>query len=332
MEAIGYAASVCHRPALGICVWRGFTYNAGLMQRLITFTSLLSPRAKGVAYVMFAILVWSGWMILSRYSVRGSLTAYDITALRFGVAGVILLPVLLHKGLRIGPYGWKGGFFLALMMGAPYNTIAIAGMHYAPASHAAAIINTVMLTITTLAGIWVLKEKTSVTRMGGVLLSIAGIGCMLYASQLTHEAGNGVGSALFMVAGAMWAAYTVCMRAWHADPLHATAIVCSLSLIFYLPVYVLFIPSHIGMGNLPEVLFQAVYQGVINSVLALLCFNRGIRLLGATTTSAFLPLVFIFSTLLAIPLLQEVPGALEWTGIALASSGVFLATGIIGTR
>ena len=271
-------------------------------------------------------------MILSRYSVRGTLTAYDITALRFGVAGVCLLPVLLYKGMKLGPYGTKGSFWLAAMMGAPYNTIAIAGMHYSPASHAASVINTTMLTITTLAGIWLLKERISHARMGGVVLSIAGIACMLYASELVPEPNAWVGSLLFMIAGGMWAMYTLSVRAWHADPLHATAIVCVLSLVVYLPIYLLFIPSHIGMHNLPEVIFQGFYQGFINSILALLCFNRGVRLLGATTTSAFLPLVSIFSTLLAIPLLQEVPGALEWAGIFLASCGVFLATGIIRSR
>ena len=291
--------------------------------------TFLSPRLQGVAYVLFAVMVWSGWMILSRYSVRGTLTPYDITALRFGVAGMILLPVVLRQGISIGPYGKKGGLWLALMMGAPYNTIAIAGMHYAPASHAASIINTVMLTVTTLCGIGLLKEKVTKARLAGVVLSIFGISCMLYASQLMPEVNAWIGNVLFMIAATMWAFYTLCVRAWHADPLHATATVCVLSMVIYLPIYFAFIPSHIGMDNLHEVAFQAFYQGFVNSVLALLCFNRGVRLLGATTTSAFLPLVSICSTLLAIPLLQEVPGLLEWAGIFLASCGVFLATGII---
>ena len=271
-------------------------------------------------------------MILSRYSVRGSLTAYDITALRFGVAGIILLPVVLRRGIAIGPYGKKGGLWLALMMGAPYNTIAIAGMHYAPASHAASIINTTMLTLATLFGIFALREKITPLRLAGVLASISGIGCMLFASQLIPEADAWIGSLFFVIAGTMWTLYTLSLRAWQADPLHATAVVCVLSLLVYLPIYLVFIPSHIGIHNWQEVALQAFYQGFVNSVLALLCFNRGVRLLGATTTSAFLPLVSIFSTLLAIPLLQEIPNALEWSGIFLASCGVFLSTGIIGRK
>ena len=43
-------------------------------------------------------------MVLSTYSVRGSLTAADITALRFGVAGLAFLPYALRKGLKVGPW------------------------------------------------------------------------------------------------------------------------------------------------------------------------------------------------------------------------------------
>ncbi len=291
--------------------------------------SLTNPRTRGIAYVLFAVVIWSGWMLLSRYSVRGSLTAYDITALRFGVAGTLLLPVLIKKGLMLGPYGWKGSLLFALLMGAPYNTIGIFGMRYIPISQAAAILNAVMLIVTTLLGLWLLKEKTTRSRLLGVALSVMGIGCMLYAGHNSQLPGVWVGAGCFILGGIMWASYTLCARAWKVDPLHAAAAVCGLSLLLYLPVYLLFIPSHISMSNLPEVLVQAGYQGIINSIVALVCFNRGLHLLGATISSAFLPLIPIFSTLMAIPLLGEGPGAWEWTGIFLVSTGVFLSTGFL---
>lgn len=289
----------------------------------------LSPRQQGIGYVLFAIMVWSGWMVLSSHGVRGSLTAYDITALRFGVAGIILLPVLVKKGFRIGPYGVLGSIFLAAMMGAPYNTIAIIGLKYAPASHAAGIINTMMLTITTIAGVYLLGEKTDALRIGGVALSIGGIACLLVASGPGSSEHVMFGHLMLVAAGAMWAMYTINMRAWKVDPLQATAAVCVLSCLIYLPIYFLFLPSQIGMHNLPEATFQALYQGILNSILALYFYNRGVALLGASTSSAFLPLVPIVSMLLAIPLLDQTPGMLEWAGIGLAAAGVFLSTGIL---
>lgn len=284
-------------------------------------------RLKGILCVLFSIVVWSGWIIISRHSVTGTLSAFDITALRFGVAGVLLFPVLLRKGLNVGPWGWKSGLFLALAMGAPYNTIAIAGMKFAPASHAA-IINTMMLIVTSIASIVILREATTRVRIIGITLSIVGIIIMLYAGHASEGGKEWLGHLLFIIGGSMWACYAIAVRAWKLDALHATASVCVWSCVLYMPIYLLFIPSHISSANMHEALFQAVYQGTLNSILALLCFNRGIAILGAATASAFLPLIPVLATLGAIPLLGEVPGITEWTGIAVASGGVFLSTGI----
>lgn len=284
---------------------------------------------RGIACVMFSVLVWCGWMVFSSQGVRGTLTPYDLTALRFGTAGLVMLPVLIKKGFRLGPYGLYG-IVLACCMGAPYNTIAIYGMKFAPVSHLG-LINTSMLILTTLGGIFLVKEKTSALRIFGIVISVAGIACLLVA----NSAGEAYphlqrGHAAFLIGGTMWAVYALLAKTWKVDALHATAAVCVYSALFYLPIYFLFIPSHIGPENMHTAIFQALYQGIMNSVFALLCYNRAIALIGATTSSAFLPLIPVFATLAAIPILNELPQPLEWLGIALGLVGVLLATGIVG--
>ncbi len=284
-------------------------------------------RAKGVACVLFAVLVWSGWVITSRYSVTGTLSAYDITALRFAVAGVIMLPILMRKGWRIGRYGIAGGIFLSLTMGAAYNVVAVVGMKYAPTSHAA-IIQTTMLASVSVLSVLLLREPTTKARLLGVGLSIVGIVILLSVEDTAKAQLAWLGHALFIRGGVMWSFYAIAVRAWKIDPLHVAAAVCVYSALLYLPIYLLFIPSHIAEADIREVVFQASYQGFINSVLALLCFNRSIGILGAATSSAFLPLVPVIATLAAIPLLGEVPSSIEWLGVAVATVGVFLATGM----
>ncbi len=271
-------------------------------------------------------------MIVSSYSVRGSLTSYDITAIRFGVSGIIWLPVLLKRGLRIGPYGRWGSLWLALLMGAPFNIITVFGMKFAPASHAAGIINTTMLTITTILSIFLLKEETTKLRVTGIVVSIIGIGCMLLAKPLAAGSDAFLGHIFFLLGGAVWAGYVVCMKAWKANAVHAAAAVCTISCAIYIPIYLLFLPVHIGMHNIGEVAFQSLYQGVLNSVFALLLFNRAVGILGASTSSAFLPLIPALATLLAIPALGEMPIPVEISGIAFAGVGVLLSTGIISRK
>lgn len=288
------------------------------------------PLLQGIAFVMFSVLVWSGWMVFSSHGVRGTLTAYDLTALRFGTAALVMLPVLIKKGFRLGPWGIWSGIFLASLMGATYNTLTIYGMKFAPVSHMG-LINTGMLVMTTLGGIFLLHEKTSALRILGIVISLSGIGCLLIANPAGEIGGRiHIGHAAFFIGGTMWAIYALFVKHWKLDALHITAAVCVWSGVLFLPIYFLFLPHNINVGNMNEAIFQAAYQGIVNSVFALLCYNRAIKLLGAATSSAFLPLIPVIATLVAIPLLNETPIPLEWLGIGLASGGVMLSTGIVG--
>lgn len=290
--------------------------------------SSLNPQTRGVLFVLAAVIIWSGWIVVSRYGVKGSLSAFDISAIRFFVAGTLFLPVLLKKGVRGVRYGWKGALFLALLMGATYNVVAISGMRFAPVSHAAAIINTTMLVCSSTIGICLLREKTTPLRLLGLGLSLLGIFCIFQTEHAGADAELWKGHLLFIIAGCMWAGYTLTVRAWRVEPLHATAIVSCFSLFYYLPLYALFIPSHIGLQNLNEVLFQCLYQGVINTA-AFLSFNHGIALLGASRASSYMPLMPVSAALISIPALGEVPGTLEWLGIGIACIGVMLASGTV---
>src|SRR5258708_19624620 len=63
---------------------------------------------RGAAYGLAAVGVWSGWIVVARLGLRTSLTPWDIAALRFSVAGLLLLPYVLSKGLALEPLGWIG--------------------------------------------------------------------------------------------------------------------------------------------------------------------------------------------------------------------------------
>ncbi|MES2985255.1 MAG: DMT family transporter [Pseudomonadota bacterium] len=288
-------------------------------------------RTVGIASILFAVLVWVGWTVSSSYSVRAGLTAYDLTALRFGTAGLVMLPVAWRKGLRVGPWGIWGGLALAATMGATYNTITVSGMRFAPTSHASGIIINTMLVLTTAGAVLFLKERTSTLRIGGIAISLAGIACLLYAQGPgdSTPANLMIGHSLFLIGGTIWALHALCIKAWKADPIHVTAVVCVISAVIYMPIYYFFLPSGIGPHNYTEAAVQAVYQGIINSVCATFCFNRAIRLIGASTTSAFLPLIPVLATLVAIPVMNEMPTPIEWLGLGLAAIGVLLATGFL---
>jgi drug/metabolite transporter (DMT)-like permease len=64
------------------------------------------------------------------------------------------------------------------------------------------------------------------------------------------------------------------------------------------------------------------------AVAALALYAWTIRVLGASAASLFMPLVPFFGVLLAIPVLGEVPTAIQRVGIVSVSVGMVLAAGV----
>src|SRR5947209_17442266 len=90
---------------------------------------------RGAVYGLAAVSIWSGWIVVARLGLRTSLTPWDIAALRFGVAGVLLLPYILNKGLALKRLGWIGLAAIVLGGGAPV-LLAHGGLQFRPAAHA----------------------------------------------------------------------------------------------------------------------------------------------------------------------------------------------------
>ncbi|NJM84865.1 MAG: DMT family transporter [Leptolyngbyaceae cyanobacterium RM2_2_21] len=98
--------------------------------------------------------------------------------------------------------------------------------------------------------------------------------------------------------------------------------------LLYLPPYLLFVYDGFEGISATHVLVQAFFQGIVLSVGTLYLATYAVQSLGAQTTSLFSPLVPILTTLIAVPLLREIPTPLQWIGIVLVVVGMLSATKI----
>ena len=74
-----------------------------------------------------------------------------------------------------------------------------------------------------------------------------------------------------------------------------------------------------------ELVFQVIYQGLFMSCLAAVAFNRAVALLGPSAATAIIALLPVVASLLAIPILGEVPLPAQWVAIIVIGMGVCLA-------
>src|SRR5215813_5948989 len=120
-------------------------------------------------------ITWSsGWIVVARLGLRTSLTPWDIAALRFGVAGLILLPYVLNNGLAFDRLGSVGLAAIVLGGAAPVF-LANSGLLFAPAAHAGALFPGVMPLLVALLAATLLREPFTGTKMVGFALILPGV-------------------------------------------------------------------------------------------------------------------------------------------------------------
>jgi drug/metabolite transporter (DMT)-like permease len=286
---------------------------------------------KGAAFGFAAASIWAGWSAMTRLAVTTNLDALDIAALRFGVAGILLAPVVVQRGSARDRLGWLGLAVVIVGIGAPYVLVAAGGLRFAPASDQGALNPGCMPLFVALIAAIVLGENISVARKLGLGLILAGaLVTMVWHAidrSIAWNASRTFGDALFLCAALMTAGFTVVMQRARLDPLHAAALVATGSLVIYLPIYLAVAGTRLAAVPLPDLTVQAIFQGVLVTIVSIVLYGRAIVILGASGGAALGALVPALSALFAIPLLGEWPSKTDWLGIILISAGVYLASG-----
>jgi drug/metabolite transporter (DMT)-like permease len=255
-----------------------------------------------------------------------ALDAWDVTALRFGVAGLLLLPLFARR--RRGSVRPLSAVFLACGAGAPYVLLTAGGLAFAPGGHMGVITPRCMLLCSTLGSRLILKEPLTRSRIAGAVAIMAGLVSLGWDGLANHGDLTWLGDSMFALGGLLWASYTIGSRVFKVEPLHATAIVGVLSMLLYVPVYAWFAGAALASAPWREVVIQAVFQGVLSAIVALLLYTRAVAILGAARGAVFAALGPTFSLLLALPLLHETPTELQLVGVAFVTAGMVFALGL----
>jgi drug/metabolite transporter (DMT)-like permease len=247
--------------------------------------------------------------------------------LRFGVAGILLVPVVLRQGFALDRIGWLGLALMIIGGGVPYVLVAAAGLGFAPAHDQAALNPGTVPLFVALLGLIALGEKLTAMQYVGLALVAAGAVAIVGWHAASWNTSRTLGHMLGLAAAFLWACFTVIMSKGKLDPLHAAALVATGSLLTYAPVYLAIFGTRLTLLPAPDLAVQAIYQGILVTVVSLVFYGRAIDILGMSRGAAFGALVPALAGLFAIPLLGEWPNATEWIGMLLVSAGVYLTSG-----
>ena len=278
-------------------------------------------RRLGLLAALTAVAIYAANFVTTRYSVTNGFSSAELVALRYLVAGTLLLPRFLRAGVRdAGGLGWLRALAILCLVGAPYMFVFNLGLAFAPAAHGAVLNPGVVPSVVFVATVALGRQRFAWRKVLALALIAAGL---VLVTDASFSAGGRVlaGDALLFATGLSWGAFMVCTMLWNVRPLQAATTASVLSLPFALLYLVL------SGGALPEVtlahfLGQAVMQGLVLGIAALYLTAYAVRALGSQLAALFNPLVPLMTALIAVPLLGETPSASQWTGIVVVAAGM----------
>lgn len=285
--------------------------------------SWLSARVIGTLCGIAAALFWAAGLVAAKHGVAVGLTPADLAFHRFVWSGVLLVPGLWRMGMAdLGGAGWNRGLIILLLAGPLQAISSYTGLTLAPLGHGAVIHPASAALGGLLLATLVLKEPLSTARLVGVIAIVCGL--IVFAGEAVTSIGMHAlaGDSLFATAGLLWAAFTLCLRRWRMDGMHAAAIVGVLSLLIYAPLHALIFGFNtmIAAGWM-ENLIQIAVQGVFAGLLALFLFARTVSALGAGRASTFPALVPGLTMLIGFIALGEIPTPMQLLGLAVVVVG-----------
>lgn len=275
----------------------------------------------GYLFAAGAVLIWSGFVLVARMGGTSSLNSFDITALRFGVAALVFLP-LWWFWKRI-PLFNKTVLSLALTGGIAYSVVVYLAFKHAPAAHGAVLISGLLPFFVPLLTLLILKEPLRPNLRWA--LPVIALGMICLGVDIFSRSENTLpGDLLLITSSLIWALYTVLAKRSGLDA-WGTAIGCALlAALMYLPVYLLFLPKAIMQAPLADIVLQGVYQGLVVAVIAMLFYMAAMTRIGPARTGACMAMVPALAGLGASLILGEPLNAWLVTGLLTTSAGAWL--------
>ena len=300
-----------NKPPLQLWNRTGFGYFCGLTMALGASVSFAAARA----------------------GILAGLSADDMIFARHLVAGVVMLPFVLHWGISdLAGIGWKRGAVLLVTGGPLFAMLQTGGYAFAPLAHGAVIAPSTVTILSTIGAGLILREKLTGMHILGAGIVLSGIIVISWQGFVESTSGEStwVGDVLFALSSVLWAGFTLLLRYWRLDAVRASALVAVLSMIVALPVYLAWHGAD-HVANLPmgALAVQGLMQGLVQGVITLLAYTCSIAILGVSRAVLFPAIVPAISILIGIPLIGEIPSRLQLVGLGLVSAGLLIAVGVL---
>lgn len=261
-------------------------------------------KIKGILYIILSAIAFGIMPILAKLSYRGGANTYTTLFLRFLFAAIMLLYYLKTK--RISLKLNKKQFFLVFIIGMFGYTFTATSLfmsyNYISIGMASMILYTYPAIVTLLSYMFY-KEKIYARKMFSLIISLIGIYILIDKGSVSF---NLRGIILAGIAAVLYSLYVLGASLKEIKEINSYVLTFYISCISAVVMFIAAITTsnfnmHISFYGLVSILLLAF----ISTVVALMTFLEGVRIIGPSKASIFSTLEPIVGLILGILLLGE---------------------------
>lgn len=274
-------------------------------------------------------LTWSGGWIAGKIADQFA-PPLAWSAVRFLIAGTILLALTRATGSRMPWSRWPGLLALAASGIVAYNAFVFVGLVWAPASDGGLLVPTFTPALAAVLAAPFASEPLRRDSVVGLGLSMVGVALVVIGGAGLDEGGGArlQGDLLILCGALCWAIYTVIGKSVlrSGAPLAVTAVATFVGGVLLVPLAM----AEGGLNTLPHWPIQAwtavAYMILFPTVIGFVGFYHTVVRIGAARAALTSYMVPVGTLILAALLLGERVSALQLAGGALTLVGMRVAT------
>jgi len=289
-------------------------------------------RARALPYLLLLVAAASfGGNWVAARIVNFEVAPFALSFWRWAIAMVLLFPFALVQ-LRGDAQHIRAHWLKLLVFGAVgaggFTLLGYWGVSYTTAINATLLNSSLPLFVVPLS--WLLLGLTvSARQLLGLALSLAGVVSIVSGGSLQTLAGLTLNPGDFLILGGafLWAIYTVTLK-WR-PPLRALSFLfttIAAAAAVSLPFYLWEMSTGRTMTVTPTAVATIAYLAIFPSIVAYVCWNQAVAVLGPNIVGFFNPVIPVFGILFAVAFLGEPLRAYHLAGFALVLAGVVLTS------
>jgi drug/metabolite transporter (DMT)-like permease len=276
--------------------------------------------------MILVVAIWGANFSITKIALQ-EIPPLAFAALRFVVASALLLAVLrwLEGPQSMRPRALGRLILLGVVGNSIYQVCFLLGLNYTTAANASLIISTTPALVAALSAALGV-ERLSRLGVAGIALAIGGVTLILTARGLAFSADQVLGDLLLLGCAVAWTIYTVGVRSLGGG-MSPLAITTWTTVTGTPGLLLLGAPSMLSTGWAalsPGAWGGLAYSTVLGVVVAYLLWNNSVRVAGSNKTAIYGCAIPLAATLVAWPVLGEVPTWVQGVGAALIITGVLL--------